>query len=518
MNYYNIILIFVFLIFLTMCNFLILNWLRLGKNFFKIKNSTYFILLAIFIFGFILRMFIVPHMHNLYYDEPAYLDIAKNIAEEGNNCLCLWNQDGDCKFCGFSLKSIGFSFFIALFFKIFGTSTNLIFSVVAMLGSLSIILMFFLTYFIFKKEIPALLASCILAFYPLHLRWSGSVSAEVVSIFFILLSFCSLFIFLEKRNITSFLALVFVTIFTITLKEECLMIIPFILIPFLHKKFLRKKFLLLASLFLLLFLPYLSGVVFFHTSSEGFEEGSRYTFWKGGSFFSWDFFKTNFDNNLYFFIDKTYTSFLVLLFLPLGLFFLFKDNKKILLTLLVAMVISPLIFSAYTGDHLRFSEVRHYIFSILPFILIICYGMYGLINKLKKDIILYPILLLILVSTFFYFPYLTSDKSPIIQAQQDYKTLMDSLDIVPKDCIILTQESYLLDFYDRNSVSLFLSDLELEGCIFYYEGELCYRQEARNKCSKMKDVVMENVYSNGRHSLYKINENFLDLKEVFKED
>jgi len=73
-----------------------------------------------------------------------------------------------------------------------------------------------------------------------------------------------------------------------------------------------------------------------------------------------------------------------------------------------------------------------------------------------------------------------------------------------------------LDYYDRNTASVFIPDLKLEGCIFFYEGELCYRQEALDKCTKIKKGVdMEEVYSDGRHSFYKIDKGVLDLGEVF---
>ncbi|MCG2717734.1 MAG: glycosyltransferase family 39 protein, partial [Nanoarchaeota archaeon] len=455
-------------------------------------------------------------MHNLYYDEVAYLDIAKNIVEDTNNCLCLQNQDGTCSFCGYSLKSVGFSFFLALFFKIFWISKGLAFNLVAIIGSLSVVFMFFFAYFLFKKESLALLASAILAFYPLHMRWSGSVSAEIVALFFILLSFCCLFIFLKKQNIVFFLAFIFTSIFTVTIKEENILILPFLLIPFFYKKSLRNKALIISGIFLLLFLPYMLGTLFFHASSDVFEEGSRYTFWKGGQLFSWNFLEENFFGNFYFFADWAYTSIFVLIFLLTGLFFLFKDDKKLLLLFLSGILLVILLFSAYTGKPLIFSEVRHYIPILIPVIMISSYGMYKLIVLFKKDNLLYIFLLLIAGSTFFSIDYLISDNASVISAEEDYKTLLESLEFVPEGCIVLTQESYLLDFYDKSAASIFIPDLKLDGCIFYYEGELCYRVEGMVKCSQIIEAVpLEQIYTDGRHKLYKVNQESLDLDEIF---
>ncbi len=500
-----------------MLNFLVFSCLKL-KGFFHFKKNTLVILMILFIFAFVLRMFVIPHLHNLYFDELAYLDTAKNIAEDSNNCLCLYNIDGECKFCGYSLKAVGFSFLLGLIFKVFGSSASLGFGMVAIFGSFSVILMFLFVYLLFEKEKLALLASSILTFYPLHLRWSGSVSVEIVSMFFILLSLSSLLIYLKKRGLLFFLNFVFITIFTIMLKEENLLLFPFVVLPFFFIKDFRKKALVIFVGFLILFIPYTISLISFHTSSDYSEKESRYTFWKAGSLLSWKFFKASFLDNLYFFVDWHYTSILVILFFLFGLVFLFRDYKKLFYLLLMALLSVPILFSAYIGETLDLSDVRHYILTLVPFVVFSAYGLYKGIKILNRKEFFYFFMILIAVSSTFYSSYLLSEDAPVLSPQEDYETILSGFSMIPSDCIVLSQESYIWDFHGKSAASFFIPGLVLDGCIYYYEGDLCYRFEANDECNKIrKNVLLRKIYSDGIHSYFKVESKKLVLDEIFSE-
>ena len=146
-------------------NLIFINIKEIFSLFKNIKRKNLIWLILILFLGIILRFFVASHMHNLHYDEDAYLDIAKHVNLNWNNCLCLYNIDGHCKFCGFSFKSIGFSFFLGLFFKIFGMSSTVAFHVSSLFGSLTIILLFLFTYLLSKREDIALFSSLILALF-----------------------------------------------------------------------------------------------------------------------------------------------------------------------------------------------------------------------------------------------------------------------------------------------------------------------------------------------------------------
>jgi len=508
MNIYNAVLIVLFVIIIIIGNLIYLSRHTLKKEFKKVNKKTWLILGLIFLIGLSLRIFIIPHMHNLYYDEDGYLDIAKHISSEGNNCLCLDNINGACRFCGYSLKSIGFSLLVAIFFKIFGISHDVAFNLVAVIGSLTIFTMFFFLYALFKEEKLALFGALILALYPLHLRWSGSASAEIVSLFFILITFTFLITYFRTNNPTVLLTSILFLCFTITVKEENILLLLFFLAPFLTKRVYRKKFLIIALFFTLIFLPYLIGNLLFHSTGEQENYAMRYTFWKQGKILSYTLFKETFIPNLSFFVNHDYTMPIILFFNALGIIFMFKKEKKLSIMFFAWLMILPAIFSAYIGTPLEFSEVRHYIPIILSIIVFSSYGIFQLCNNpyFKRINLFYIIIGIVLISTVFYTTYLTSDKSPVITVQEDHDFIIQSLDKIPKDCIVITQESYLFDFFDKSSTSIYLENLDLNrDCIFYYKGELCYRVELRDTCEKFeKNLNLETYLTNGRHTFYKI--------------
>jgi len=515
MHIYNLILPFLILILIVICNLIFLNFKVLKKSFNKIHKKTWLILVIIFFLGLFLRMFVVSHMHNLYYDESGYLDVAKHIAAEGNNCLCLYNVEGVCKFCGYSFKSVGFTFLIALFFKIFGTSADLAFNVVAVIGSLTVILMFFFLYALFKKEKLALLGALILALYPLHLRWSGSASAEIFSLFFILLTFLFLILYFRTERLTLLLTSILLLCFTMTVREENVLLGLFFLAPFLIKKIHRKRVLIVVFFFACIVLPYFFGSFLFHTESGAENYTLRYTFWKQGKVLSYDFFKDTFFGNLSFFWNGHYTFSIIIFFNILGIIFMFKKNWRLSLMLFFWLLAVPSLFSAYVGQPLRYSEVRHYIPVLISIIIFSSYGIFYLCKNhfFEKIKLFYVITVIILVSIVFYVPYLTSEKSPVVTAQQDHDFMIQILDEIPHDCLIITQESYLFDFFDRSAVSIYLKDrgLDLKGlslendCLFYYKGELCYREELKEVCKKFEEKLdMELYLTNDRHKVYKI--------------
>lgn len=509
MNVFNAVLIFLILILIIICNLIYFNSKVLKKYFGGVRKRTWFLLILIFLSGLLLRMFLIPHMHNLYYDEDGYLDIAKHISKEGNNCLCLYNTNGACNFCGYSLKSVGFSFLLAVFFKIFGISHNVAFNVVVVFGSLTIFVMFLFLYALFEKEGLALLGALILALYPLHLRWSGSVSAEIISLFFILLTFLFLILYFRIGKLTVLLTSVLLLCFTMAVKEENILLGLFFLVPFITERKYRKIFLILSLFFVCLLLPYLLGNFIFHTESGIENYAARYTFWKQGKILDFSFFKDTILQNLFFFINKDYTFLIVILFSFLGAIFMFKENKKLglMFTFWPLLVLS--LFSSYLGIPLVFDEVRHYIPMLLSVVTFSSYGMFYLYdNHFFRRIKFFDILIVIvLVSIVFYIPYLTSQKSPVLTAQRDHDFIIQSLDKVPEECLIVTQESYLFDFFDRSATSIYLEGLPLdEDCLFYYKGELCYSVELIETCKRFEEKTkMENYLTNGRHAFYKIN-------------
>lgn len=512
MEIFNLILVVMLVLVLIICNFLYLTFKHVKEAFKSIKKKTWVILLLILLAGFFLRMFVTTHIHNLYFDEDGYMDIAKHIANNGNNCLCLRNTDGVCEFCGFSFKSIGFSFLLAIIFKIFGTSHAAAFNFVAVIGSLTVLAIFFFSYLLFKDEKTALLSALILSFYPIHIRWSGSASAEIFSLFFIIITFTYLLLYKKTNKVTLLFTSLLLLAYTITVKEENFLLLLLFGVFFLTKKKYRQMFLGILFVAVILLIPYLVGTYMFHSGVSEEDFFARYTFWKKGEVLSFDFFKKDFLTNLSFLTDWDYTMHLVLALNLIGIFYMLKNKKSLGIAFLAWFLMIVSLFSAYIGMPLVQSEVRHYIPVIVSLVIFSSYGL-DLLSKeksLKRLRLDYVFTGLIIVSVMFYIPYLTSEKSPVQSVQDDHDLVEKSLEIIPKECLVITQESYLYDFFDQSATSIYLPQQnDLEGkCLYYYEGEVCWREEANKLCKEFRNklVLSEPLLSNGRHSLYVIKD------------
>lgn len=158
------------------------------KNRFKnIKSSIWFFLLLILLFGLLLRVLATtPHLE-MYIDEPWYIDTAVNILEHGTQ--------------GNYVKSIGWPFILTIPFLIFGVSNYAAIYTSLLFAILSAVVIFLLSYLIFKNQYLSLSSALIFLLFPVHIFWSTTAETNVTSTFFILLGI--LFAFLYYSNNTS---------------------------------------------------------------------------------------------------------------------------------------------------------------------------------------------------------------------------------------------------------------------------------------------------------------------------
>jgi 4-amino-4-deoxy-L-arabinose transferase-like glycosyltransferase len=497
------------LILIIIINLIFLNFREIKCLFSGIKKKTWIYLIIIFLAGGILRFGVAAHMHNLYYDENAYIDMAKSVSLHWNNCLCLYNLNGACNFCGFSFKSIGYTFILGLFFKFFGLSEAVSYFVSSLFGSLTIVGIFLLAYLLFKKQNIGLWISLILALYPLHIRWSGSAVPEIVALFFIILSFLLVQVYFEIPKFKYLLLAILMFIFTISLKEENILMLGFFILLLIIKRAPKKKIYSAVSIIALLIIPVVIGAIFLQfggTIKESYA-GSRYTFWKEGSILSAAFFIRNTVPNLFFYINTQFTSLVVIMFLFIGMGFMWKFNRGTCILLALWALLITAVFSAFLPDPLAFSDVRHYIMPILSVTIFAGYGLhyFSNISLVKKFRGGYIIAITLILSFLFYIPYITSTDSPVAYAQQDYEFILSHLNDVPQDCLIITPESYVLDYFNRNALSIYLLDrFNISSCSYYYESEICYRESAADCNLIHAKYNLSLIATNSRHSLYKI--------------
>ena len=213
-----------------------LVWSRtaIKKQFGGIRKITWLLLLIIFIFGLSLR--IMPsHHHMMYIDEYWTMDAAKNILLDGRAELCEYTDYETTKCIPYP-KLIGPPLLFSLSFLSGISNYNAIY-MCTFLGSISIVLMFLLSYLVFKREDVALYSSILFATYPLYIMWSGSASTNTPGIFFLLLTLFSFFLHFKARTQGTYVLALFSLAFAIQTRLELILLLP--LVPVMHALFDR---------------------------------------------------------------------------------------------------------------------------------------------------------------------------------------------------------------------------------------------------------------------------------------
>ncbi len=308
---------------------LIINFRKIKNEFKEVDKKIWIALFLIVLLGFSLRMFVAPQAHRVFFDEDIYLNTAQNIKNELKACMCDYGTPEECYRCAPNKQPHAYSAFISIFFFFFGVQESVAHTATIILGTLSILLVFAVAYFLFRKQSIALYASLILSLVPEHIRWSATTSLEAFFVFFTLLT-VSLFLAYFRTGSYSILATA-IFAFAITLQgrpEANLLAVLAVLLFLLYNKrlmvdFRSRKFFLLIVLLAILVLP--STIHLKNVSSDSW--GSS------GEKFGLKYFSKNAGDNAKFFFENTRFPVIFTILSVLGIAYFLKENKKEILLL-----------------------------------------------------------------------------------------------------------------------------------------------------------------------------------------
>lgn len=461
------------LIFFLILLFSIINFKTIRKAFSKISKKTWIILALIFLFGFVLRMWIVPHIHYIYFDEDMYLDMGKNIAETGKAYVCDYYSSGQCLSSSFyPMMAVGFPFILALVFKLFGTSHTAAFSASAFFGSLSIILIFFVAYLLFKKEEIGLWSALVLCLSPTLIKWSGSAMPEATSLFFILLSLLAFLLYSKLKSLKILFFSFCILAFTLQFRLEYIILLPFLAFLFNNKgkKIFEWKFLIIFLLFLLLILPQLLFVynAYFKNliATRPGPLAREILPFQPASFLG------KFASNLKFWVDWNYNIPLFSLFSLIGAFYLLK-KKKIFSFLVGFFLVFIVIYSVYQQASLiLLKQTRYFMPTYIPFAIFGGYGLYSLFKGfLKQKAYVYLVIGCVLLSFSFYLSHLTEKE---VRVSDD--TVMNTYHQIPNNSTIVTSFPFIFSFLGKNAVRLdvFLENQTLREEVFNQASQVIF--------------------------------------------
>jgi len=415
---------FLVLNFLLIIVFFVLGFKDIKKTFKPIKKTTWLILAAIFILAFVLRMFITPHTHRVFFDEDIYLDIGKEILTHWSGGLCNYGNNEECYDPTFMKWPNGYPFLLIFPYAIFGVSRAVAFNFVAFLGSLSVVLVFFIGYLLSKKDYVGLYAALIFALIPVHIMWSGTTASEPAFVFFMSLTVFAFLLSQEVKNWEVYLFAIACLSYAIQTRSEGLILLPIIAFLILlfdkdfEKTIANRKFTIAWGLLFFLITPYL--IHTFHAA--------RVDPWgASGGKFGFQYTKRNIPENAIFWI-KGYPTiehpWLYTLFSSIGAIYLILKQRKVGLFLLFWFFIFFLLYGFFYAGSVRYgADVRYSLTGYPSFVVLAGFGLYFfhkiLMKKLKSNLIVFFLLSLLVLSIFY--PNLASIATPaheIMEAKQ----------------------------------------------------------------------------------------------------
>lgn len=481
--------IFLGIILSSLLILLILNLRDIIRQLKEIKKNTCFVIFLIFLLGFSIRAFYMPH--RFIADDLAYIKTAESISKTGKAQICSYS-DYDSLTCSPMDKIFVYPFLLGLIFYLFGISIDAAFSLNILLGSLSIFLIFLLSYFLFNKnEKIGIYAALLFSLFPFFIRNSVTAETESSSVFFILFAlFCFLLYFRTNSFRMQLLALISLT-FAIWTRFENIMLLPLfvflclILEPNFKHRIKDFKFWIPWILVLILTIPHIYSAILFHKAS-GYAPFETHL--------STQYLKEN-----YWFLD----------FLAKGKFYPFWMNLIILLGFGIALrrhtkeaIFLFLFFICFTLIYLSYFVMgdKHYVTPSIVLILLAAYGVgfierfinLKLLSKKFKEkftkvitLMSFIIIFLIILS---YYPYLVKYKKVI-----SYQKYLDHLEInvisnleknlKSQDCYLIMENTL---FSAGTKIKPIFTDLILENektaenilnktssCLFYFEDQYC---------------------------------------------
>ena len=203
-----------------------LNLKDVKKEAFKIKRTTLLLLLMVFALGFY-TILLTPSLFFTLHDETFFLKYAKELSEG--------------KFHPTD-KSIGYPFLMALLFLFTGANFETAYAVNLALGSMSILLVFFVAYMFFGREDAGIYSSIFLTLFVPYLMAVRGLESNVAALFFLLLAMMCFLLYFNIRTFRSqLLAAVSLSAATYFRLEFIILPLLFAFLVMVCEKDLRKK-------------------------------------------------------------------------------------------------------------------------------------------------------------------------------------------------------------------------------------------------------------------------------------
>jgi len=521
--------------------FLILIGVVINSGGFKteiqaISQKTRILALVLALTGVFFAIFVAPRTHRIFYDEDIYLNIGQNIAQLKRAGMC---NEGEfvygeyrCHRLEYNKEPNGWPFLISIFFRLGGTSHNAAFLLNNLFWGASVMTVFLMGWLLFRNETAALFGALMFTFIPEGLRWANTVSVEPASALFAGLALLAMLFYIRHTGTKPLFLACTVLAFALQFRPESgLIFLPaaIALISMAKNELRQPKTYLFILLLLILIAPHLIHLHAVKAESWGAPDGAK---------FAWKHFQNNFSvNSLFYLKNSRFAAIVTLLFFtglgmplltnragvpaPAKIRFYWKA-KAILLAWFLSFW--GIFLPFYAGSYNFGADVRFSLLSYMPLAITAGFGAAAAIHlgrlKLNWDWLSYGMLLLILLQSLSFFPYIRAVSQEAWAARYDHYYAQRMVSELPPDSLVLTHNPNMFLIWGQNAAQASLAtdkeqikhfSRKFKGGLFFHYNFWCNVQDPLQQsfCQNILDsyrtrIVVSFHEKNYKYALYQI--------------
>ena len=448
---------FIKVLFFLLIVLLICNRKVIWNSFKEINKKTWLLLFLIILMALLLRFFWVPHGHTVFYDSYHVAASALTIQEDGIYAFCMFMSEEYCHEHSHPVWPPAFSVLVSIVFDVLGSPDFpelIAFRVNALLGTVSVFLVFLLSYLWTKKEDIALISAFSFSMLPLFLRFSGGASLEIFSVFFVILTLIFFEIFIKERGKGMFWLFLTSLLCTVYIRAENIFLVPIFLLFFVLigdiKRFLEKKNRAFFIISFLCFILFLIPAIFFIYLVKNMLAPQG---WNPTIMETAGYFLENSKVNFYFFLQSSFNPFLLVFLGIMGVIFTFLKERRAFLSFAFFFFFYFVFYSSYEaggfgrfggdfgdfGCSVRFSSILY-----VPLLYFLNKGIFYLLDRAGvgfKKIALLVFLLVLAVNLTLTLPHIIPAKHSLTIISD---LLVSSRDKIPEDAYFVSDHAMVI--------------------------------------------------------------------------
>jgi len=474
-----------------------------------VPRKIIYLILGITITGVLITSFVAPQTHRIYYDEDIYENIGQNLASLQKAQLCI---DGgtvygvyNCRNGLYNKQPYAYPYLLSIVYRIFGVSETASFIFNNLLLGFSIIIVFLITFLLFKNYTIGIFSALMYVLIPQNLLWFNTTAAEPSTALFGAMFILSLIIFLKEKSNRSLFLVVVMASFAIQFRQESILLILVALLSIIIYKpseFRNIRIYNAGLLFLALSFGYI--IHLFVTSGDSWGTDAAK--------FSFEYFTHNFTINSLFYIDNLKFPILFTLFF-LTSFFAKSFIKEKLLLIIWFLCFWGIFLFFYAGSYGYGADVRYSLVSYVPLVILAGLGVYQLQEFLKNNLslrsYLNPIFAIILIMSFLKFlPQVRAETQEAWGARADHLYAKEFATLLPEKSIVLTHNPNMFHLWGKNAAQISLATEEksyVNQILFhqYKDGVYLHWNYWCNAADSLQNLFCENVLNDYEHELIK---------------